>query len=195
MMTEGCGDEGTDKCHASDLEVVINAQKIKTLQNDVHKRLCNAGKEEYCSGIEKLSPDYVTLNIAPPFFSGFGPDFQITRDYYGQWYGAVGIYTGSPGVSLFGGEILKNGRPTPDELEGFITEDSFSMGGGIILGGGGTWGHVAVGDDGITSDDFAVEAGLTSPGGLGSWTYGATMEDISNTVINVLDKVKNFFGF
>jgi hypothetical protein len=34
MMTEGCGDEGKTKCHASDLEITLNAQKLAELEFD-----------------------------------------------------------------------------------------------------------------------------------------------------------------
>jgi hypothetical protein len=54
MMTEGCGDEGKDKCHASDLEIAINTQKEKKLQHDVDKRLCNAGRRNHCNEYEKF---------------------------------------------------------------------------------------------------------------------------------------------
>lgn len=95
---------------------------------------------------------------------------------------------------MFGGEILKKGRPTIDKLEGFITKDSFSFGGGMIVGGGATWGNVAVGDDGVTWDDFAVEAGFSTPGGAGMWTYAKKMEDIYNGAVNLFDNVKYAIG-
>ncbi|MEW6028108.1 MAG: RHS repeat-associated core domain-containing protein [Chloroflexota bacterium] len=34
MEVEGCGDQGKDKCHASDLEIAINAQKLAELDYD-----------------------------------------------------------------------------------------------------------------------------------------------------------------
>ena len=34
MPSEGCGDDGKDKCHASDLEKAINAQKLAELEYD-----------------------------------------------------------------------------------------------------------------------------------------------------------------
>jgi len=38
MMTEGCGDDGKAKCHASDAEADLNAGKLAKLEKEVGDR-------------------------------------------------------------------------------------------------------------------------------------------------------------
>jgi hypothetical protein len=45
---EGCGDDGKTACHASDLEKVINAQKLTKLKREANDRKCASGNEAYC---------------------------------------------------------------------------------------------------------------------------------------------------
>ena len=45
---EGCGNEGKNKCHASDLEIAINAQINSELKYEADKRRCAQGKKMYC---------------------------------------------------------------------------------------------------------------------------------------------------
>jgi hypothetical protein len=47
--TEGCGDEGKSHCHASDLEVATNSQKLAKLEARVHEGKCASGNDAYCS--------------------------------------------------------------------------------------------------------------------------------------------------
>jgi hypothetical protein len=50
MMTEGCGDDGKAKCHASDAEEDLNAGKLAKLEKEAGDRKCAAGNKNYCSG-------------------------------------------------------------------------------------------------------------------------------------------------
>lgn len=142
---------------------------------------------DYYQLIADFLPDYGTLNFAIPVlaaFPVFGVDLQLTVDYYGQWYVAGGAFLGAPGVSVFAGDLLQLERPTPEQLESFITQDSISLGGGNgIVGGGGTWGNF-INNDELGWNDFAVEAGWSSPGVLGAWTYGITLENLINSITN-----------
>ena len=119
-------------------------------------------------------PDYISINGATGWpFGLVGLDIQVTRDYYNNWYLSLGIYIGTPGVTAFGGWILE--RPLEHDIEGFITSHSIFGGGGYWGGGGGNWGHPFDGE--LNWNDFSGEAGFSSPGGAGGWTYGFLVYD------------------
>ena len=114
-------------------------------------------------------PDYITVNFAIPIpFAFLGADVQITQDRYNNWYVAPGGYLGTPGISAFGGYILQGETPSNDDMKSFLEGGSIFGGGGPGLGGGSTWGHP--GNYGW--DDFAVEGGVTLPGGALGVTNG-----------------------
>ena len=90
-MSEGCGDDGKAKCHASDLEIVLNNQKMTILQKEADERSCRKGNYAHCSGVAgvqiqvsitagiptEINPNGV--NLSPAIFYGY----SLVFDKYG----------------------------------------------------------------------------------------------------------------
>jgi hypothetical protein len=124
-------------------------------------------------------PDYTAANFATGWpFGVVGLDIQITVDSYFNWYISGGIYVGTPGFTLFDGWIFQEEPPSEEDIEGFITSNSIFIGGGYWVGGGATWGRPFDGE--LNWNDFAGEAGFSTPGGAGGWTYGVVLYDNPN---------------
>jgi RHS repeat-associated protein len=122
------------------------------------------------------TPDYysVTLNVAIPnpwTATLVGISIPVTVDRYGSTYIGVGPSVGKSATVLsgsgIGGWVLQAEKPTPGQLESFITAWSVNVGGGFVGGGAVNWGNV-----GSTQlSDFSVEAGVYSPQAGASVTY------------------------
>ncbi len=107
-------------------------------------------------------PDYIMVNIAVPSpLLILGLDFQLAQDRYNNWYFSRGGYLGAPGISFSGAYVLQGAEPSEEYMEKFLTGGSLFWSGGAVVGGGVNWGNPA--EQGW--NDFAVEGGLTSPGG------------------------------
>jgi RHS repeat-associated protein len=117
MMTEGCGDEGKSHCHASDLEIAINAQKLAKLQQGVYDRKCAAGNSAYCSGWSNSSPRLII---------GFHAGAGVTMDlgYGGYTYDQTDLVfdfkSGTFYVMKTTGEGTYVGVPNGAALEGYV---------------------------------------------------------------------------
>jgi hypothetical protein len=122
-------------------------------------------------------PDYILLNVNIPIFWGIGGvDLQLARDYYNNWYWAVGPgASAGPSYSLNFGWLLREDRPE-EALEGFILRHTVFAGGGFIGGGGLTWGDPSLVRE-AEIKDFALEVELTNPGGGGAYVYGMWIYD------------------
>jgi hypothetical protein len=124
-------------------------------------------------------PDYTAANFATGWpFGVVGLDIQITVDSYFNWYVSGGIYVGTPGFTLFDGWIFQEEPPSQEDIEGFITSNSIFVSGGYWVGGGATWGRPFDGE--LNWNDIAVDAGFSTPGGAGGWTYGVFLYDNPN---------------
>ena len=47
-MTEGCGDEGKSKCHASENEIIQNIRRDNDFRNETNRIKCERGNKNYC---------------------------------------------------------------------------------------------------------------------------------------------------
>ena len=77
-------------------------------------------------------PDYITVSGYIPVGVIVGFTFQVDWDYYNNWYVEGGFYGGAPGVSVVGGNLLQEERPTESDLEGFFKSGSAFGGGGLL---------------------------------------------------------------
>jgi len=99
MPTQGCGDEGKDACHASDLEKSINARKLATIEKESQNRKCAAGNKNHCA--DQSDADLYSYS----FSAGVGPWF-VTRsiDILITHNNQLGVFTTSgygPGFGIF----------------------------------------------------------------------------------------------
>lgn len=58
---EGCGDDGTKACHASNAEIELNKRRDNKFHQETEYRKCWKGEEKHCSTFDKV---IITLVMA-----------------------------------------------------------------------------------------------------------------------------------
>jgi len=152
MPTQGCGDEGKAKCHASDQELADYA----IFEHDVHQRKCVAGNSNYSSGWANGIPRPITgthtgTSVTTDFF--YGKYYYEQTDVLYDWMTGTkyttltvtpleGTYVGTPNGASFEyyrGNTLVFGIPlsaTPGEVKkalGGLNNDYAYDAGGEVL--------------------------------------------------------------
>jgi RHS repeat-associated protein len=134
------------------------------------------------AGIKLRTPDYYNFSFGfqtpvwarTPYaniFSG-GGSFSVDRygHFYGGWAFGPGKGFGKFSTSLFsanatGNYLLQGNKPSAGDLNGFLTGQSYTLGGGDILGGNVSFSPNAPGTK------WSAGGGLFTPGISGSGGY------------------------
>jgi hypothetical protein len=110
------------------------------------------------------APDFISLNVnvgIPYLLNLVGPTVAVNIGRNGHVYIGPGVNVGKA-ATLVSGSVTANWMTQPNNMQGFLTKNSFSVDAGYWGGVQGAW---------TPGSGLAGGAGFVSPQGGGAWTY------------------------